>query len=74
MLGLGTSCERAEFDQTPGGEGKEVAVKQGYRLILVDKDGVLVSEFQLTERDLADPPAFVAAIRQTIDHIEEEES
>ena len=49
-------------------------MKQGYRLILVDKAGVLVSEFQLAERDLADPPAFVAAIRQTIDHIEEEES
>jgi len=28
-------------------------VKQGYRLILVDKDGVLVSEYQVTERDLA---------------------
>lgn len=39
-----------------------VAVKPGYRLILVDQDGVLVSEFQVTERDLADPPAFVAAI------------
>jgi hypothetical protein len=48
-------------------------VKQGYRLILVDKDGVLVSEFQLTERDLADPTAFVAAIKQGIEHIEEEE-
>jgi len=48
-------------------------VKQGYRLILVDKDGVLVSEFQLTERDLADPTAFVAAIKQSVEHIEEEE-
>jgi hypothetical protein len=48
-------------------------VKQGYRLILVDKDGVLVSEFRLTERDLADPTAFVAAIKQSIEHIEEEE-
>lgn len=48
-------------------------MKQGYRLILVDKDGVLVSEFQLTERDLADPTAFVATITQTIEHIEEEE-
>lgn len=48
-------------------------MKQGYRLILVDKDGVLVSEFQLTERDLADPTAFVAAIKQSIEHIEEEE-
>ena len=48
-------------------------MKQGYRLILVDKDGVLISEFQLTEHDLADPLAFVAAIRQAIDHVEEEE-
>jgi hypothetical protein len=48
-------------------------VKHGYRLILVDKDGVLVSEFQLTEHDLADPPAFVAALKQSIEHVEEEE-
>jgi hypothetical protein len=48
-------------------------VKQGYRLIVVDRDGVLVSEFQLTERDLADPPAFVAAIKQSIEELEEEE-
>jgi len=48
-------------------------VKQGYRLILVDKDGVLISEFQLTERDLADPAAFVAALRQSIERVEEEE-
>lgn len=47
-------------------------MKQGYRLILVDHDGVLVSEFQLTERDLADPLAFVAAIKQWIEHVEEE--
>lgn len=48
-------------------------MKHGYRLILVDKDGVLVSEFQLTEHDLADPPAFVAALKQSIEHVEEEE-
>ncbi|HEX9155350.1 MAG TPA: hypothetical protein VF819_07285 [Nitrospira sp.] len=48
-------------------------MKQGYRLIIVDKDGVLASEFQLTERDLEDPVAFVAAIRQSIENIEEEE-
>ncbi|HEY7128338.1 MAG TPA: hypothetical protein VH332_01615 [Nitrospira sp.] len=48
-------------------------MKQGYRLIVVDRDGVLVSEFQLTERDLADPPAFVAAIKQSIEELEEEE-
>ena len=48
-------------------------MKQGYRLLLVDQDGVLVSEFQLTERDLADPPAFVAALTQSIEHVEEEE-
>jgi hypothetical protein len=48
-------------------------VKPGYRLILVDHDGVLVSEFQLTERDLADPPGFVAAIKQSIEQVEDEE-
>ena len=48
-------------------------MKQGYRLLLVDKDGVLVSEFQLTERDLADPEAFVAALKQAIEHVEDEE-
>ena len=30
--------------------------------MLVDKDGVLVSEFQLTENALAQPEAFVAAL------------
>ena len=48
-------------------------MQQGYRLMLVDKDGVLVSEFQVTERDLADPEAFVAALKQSIENIEEEE-
>lgn len=48
-------------------------VKPGYRLMLVDKDGVLISEFQLTEHDLADPEAFVAALRQAIEEIEDEE-
>lgn len=48
-------------------------MKPGYRLILVDGDGVLVSEFQLTERDLADPPALVTAIQQSIEQVEEEE-
>jgi len=48
-------------------------VKQGYRLILVDKDGVLITEFQVTEHDLADPAAFVAALTQSIEHVEEED-
>ena len=48
-------------------------MKQGYRLIVVDKDGVLVSEVQLTERDLADPEAFVGALKQSIERVEEEE-
>lgn len=48
-------------------------MKQGYRLIVVDKDGVLVSEFQLTENALAQPEAFVAGIKQSIEHVEEEE-
>jgi hypothetical protein len=50
-----------------------VSVKQGYRLIIVDKAGVLVSEFQLTENALAQPEAFVAALKRSIDDIEEEE-
>ena len=50
-----------------------IAVKPGYRLILVDKDGVLVCEFQLTENDLADPEAFVAMLKQSIEQVEEEE-
>lgn len=43
-------------------------------MIIVDKDGVLVSEFQLTERALAQPEAFVEGIKDSIDGIEEEES
>lgn len=48
-------------------------MKQGYRLIIVDKAGVLVSEFQLTEHALDQPEAFVAALKQSIEEIEEEE-
>ena len=48
-------------------------MKQGYRLIIVDQAGVLVSEFQLTEDALAQPEAFVGALRQSIEDIEEEE-
>ena len=48
-------------------------MKQGYRLIIVDTNGVLVPEFQLTENALAQPEAFVAALTQSIDDIEEEE-
>jgi hypothetical protein len=48
-------------------------VKPGYRLMLVDRDGVLVSEFQLTENALADPEAFVAALSQSIEDVEDEE-
>ncbi len=48
-------------------------MKPGYRLIIVDKAGVLVSEFQLTENALAQPVAFVAALKQSIEDIEEEE-
>jgi hypothetical protein len=48
-------------------------VKQGYRFIIVDKAGVMVSEFQLTETALAQPEAFVSAIKQAIDDIEEQE-
>ena len=48
-------------------------MKHPYRLILVDKDGVLVSEFQLTENDLANPEAFVDTIKRSIEEVEEEE-
>lgn len=48
-------------------------MKPGYRLIVVDKDGVLVSEFQLTEQALAQPEAFVAALKDSIEAIEEAE-
>lgn len=48
-------------------------MKQGYRLIIVDKDGVLVSEFQLTENALDQPEVFVAALKQSIDDIEGQE-
>jgi hypothetical protein len=58
-----------DFGEIVGGG----AVKQGYRLMLVDKDGVLVSEFQLTEKDLADPEVFVAALKQSVEDVEDEE-
>jgi hypothetical protein len=48
-------------------------MKSGYRLVIVDKAGVLVSEFQLTENALAQPEAFVAALRQAVEDVEEEE-
>ncbi|WHZ15032.1 MAG: hypothetical protein OJF52_001873 [Nitrospira sp.] len=48
-------------------------MKQGYRVIVVDKDGVLVSEFQLTEEALAQPEAFVGALKESIEAIEEQE-
>jgi hypothetical protein len=52
---------------------REVAVKPGYRLIIVDKAGVLVSEFQLTENAMAQPEAFVGSIKQAIEDAEDEE-
>jgi hypothetical protein len=48
-------------------------VKQGYRLILVYRDGGLVSEFQMTARDLAYPATFVGALKRSIEYVEEEE-
>ena len=46
-----------------------IVVKRPYRLILVDKDGVLVSEFQLTENDLANPEAFVETLKRSIEQV-----
>ena len=57
----------------PGLPLKGVIVKQGYRLIVVDKDGVLVAEFQLTEQALAAPEAFVTALKDSVEAIEEAE-
>jgi hypothetical protein len=34
---------------------------------------VLISEFQLTEKDLAEPDAIVAALKQSIEDVEDEE-
>lgn len=51
-----------------GGGGS--AMKSGYRLIIVDAAGVLVSEFQLTEQALAQPEAFVTALRASIEDSE----
>lgn len=48
-------------------------MKRGYRLVIIDRAGVLVSEFQLTEAALAQPEAFVAALKQAVESIEEEE-
>ena len=48
-------------------------MKAGYRLLVVDKDGVLVHEFQLTQNALAQPEAFVAALQESIESVEEEE-
>ena len=42
-------------------------------MINVDKVGGLGSEFQLAENALAQPEAFVAALKQSIDDIEEDE-
>jgi hypothetical protein len=65
---IGWDAVAADVDISHLGGG---AVNQGYRLMLVDKDGVLVSEFQLTENALADPAAFVAALKESIENVEE---
>jgi hypothetical protein len=70
MKSLSPCARLVAYGSTPR---KDAYVKQGYRLIIVDKAGVLVSEFQLTENALAQPEAFVAALKQSIEEIEEEE-
>jgi len=42
-------------------------------LLIVDKAGVLVSEFQLTENALAQPEAFVSSLKHVIEAVEDEE-
>ena len=54
------------------GEGR-LYCEPAYRLIIVDKAAVLVSEFQLTENVLGDPVAFVSALNQSIEDVEEED-
>lgn len=54
-------------------EKGDCTVNHGYRIIIVDKAGVLVSEFQLTENALADPVAFVSALKQSIEDVEEKD-
>ena len=49
-------------------------MKEGFRLIIVEKVGVLVPDFQLTENALAQAEAFVSVSLQSIEDIEEEES
>ncbi|MFO0707364.1 MAG: hypothetical protein U0412_10990 [Nitrospira sp.] len=49
-------------------------MKPGYRLIIVDRAGVLVSEFQLTDEALNQPDEFVAGIRQAVEEVEEEDA
>ena len=75
MLGRREERDRLLVPGVPhvGSVNGGAAMKQGYRLVIVDKDGVLVSEFQLTETALAQPEAFVEALRQSIEHVEEEE-
>jgi hypothetical protein len=48
-------------------------VREGYRILVVDKDGVLISEFQLTEQALAQPEVFVTALREVIETVEDQE-
>jgi hypothetical protein len=72
---LDARCERSPHNflfYFEGGRGGKI-VKLGYRLIIVDKAGVLVSEFQLTENALAQPEAFVTVLKQSIEDIEDEE-
>jgi hypothetical protein len=49
-------------------------VKQGFRLIIVERVGVLVPDFQLTENALAQAETFVAVPVHSIEDIDEEES
>ena len=49
-------------------------MKQGFRLIIVERVGVLVPDFQLTENALAQAEAFVAVPLHSIEDIDEEES
>ena len=46
-------------------------MKHPYRLILVEKDGVLVTELQVTENDLNYPQALAAILKTAIEEVEE---
>ena len=73
MIPRGSTLQQPIPVRYQASELRRNVVKDGYRLLLVDKDGVLVCEFRLTENALAQPEAFVAGLQEAIESVEEEE-